>query len=151
VLRVFQQQVARFLPGHKAAAQAVHDAGRLYLLHSCGKLDEIMDDLIDDVKIDAKHSFEDTIEDVRQAKKTYGRRMGLIGGTVLVLSSHGAEQLIVQRVLACKSVADGRKALALASGDRAARAQAGRVLADALRAQRRNQEAHEVESQPWMN
>jgi len=45
----------------------------------------------------------------------------------------------------------GRKALALASGDRAARAQAGRVLADALRAQRRNQEAHEVESQPWMN
>jgi len=45
----------------------------------------------------------------------------------------------------------GRKALALASGDRSARAQAGRVLADALRAQRRNQEAHEIESQPWMN
>lgn len=41
--------------------------------------------------------------------------MGLIGGTVLVLSSHGAEQLIVQRVLACKSVADGRKALALSA------------------------------------
>jgi len=34
---------------------------------------------------------------------------------VLVLSSHGAEQLIVQRVLACKSVADGRKALALSA------------------------------------
>jgi len=45
----------------------------------------------------------------------------------------------------------GRKALALASGDRSARAQAGRVLADALRAQHRNQEAHQVESQPWMN
>src|SRR4051812_2542720 len=29
--------------------------------------------------------------------------MGVIGGTVMVLSSHGAEQLIVQRVLACKS------------------------------------------------
>ena len=41
--------------------------------------------------------------------------MGVIGGTVLVLSSHGAEQLIVQRVLACKSVADGRKALALSA------------------------------------
>ena len=27
-----------------------------------------MDDLIDDVKIDAKHCFEDTIEDVREAK-----------------------------------------------------------------------------------
>ncbi len=41
--------------------------------------------------------------------------MGLIGGTVMVMSSHGAEQLIVQRVLACKTVADGRKALALSA------------------------------------
>src|SRR5437667_3038679 len=39
--------------------------------------------------------------------------MGLIGGTVMVLSSHGAEQLIVQRVLACRTVAVGRKALVL--------------------------------------
>ena len=41
--------------------------------------------------------------------------MGIIGGTFVVLSSHGAEQLIVQRVLACKTVADGRKALALSA------------------------------------
>lgn len=41
--------------------------------------------------------------------------MGVIGGTVLVLSSHGAEQLIVQRVLACKNIADGRKALVLSA------------------------------------
>jgi Na+/proline symporter len=41
--------------------------------------------------------------------------MGVIGGTVVVLSSHGAEQLIVQRVLACGTVADGRKALALSA------------------------------------
>lgn len=41
--------------------------------------------------------------------------MGVIGGTVMVLSSHGAEQLIVQRVLACGSVAEGRKALALSA------------------------------------
>ena len=41
--------------------------------------------------------------------------MGVIGGTFMVMSSHGAEQLIVQRVLACKSVADGRKALILSA------------------------------------
>ena len=41
--------------------------------------------------------------------------MGIIGGTVMVMSSHGAEQLIVQRVLACKNVADGRKALGLSA------------------------------------
>jgi tetratricopeptide (TPR) repeat protein len=43
-----------------------------------------------------------------------------------------------------------RKALALASGDRASQGQAGRVLADALRAQHRNPEALEVERQPFM-
>jgi SSS family solute:Na+ symporter len=41
--------------------------------------------------------------------------MGVIGGTVLVMSSHGAEQLIVQRVLACKNVRDGRRALVLSA------------------------------------
>ena len=45
----------------------------------------------------------------------------------------------------------GRKALALASGDRGTQAQAGRLLADALRAQGRNPEAVEVERQPFMH
>lgn len=44
----------------------------------------------------------------------------------------------------------GRKALALASGDRATQVQSGRLLADSLRAQSRNQEARDVESQPFM-
>jgi solute:Na+ symporter, SSS family len=41
--------------------------------------------------------------------------MGLIGATVMVLSTHGADQLIVQRVLTCKDVKDGRKALVLSA------------------------------------
>src|ERR1700733_4858869 len=41
--------------------------------------------------------------------------MGVIGGTFMVMSSHGAEQLIVQRVLACKTVRDGRRALMLSA------------------------------------
>src|ERR1700719_324227 len=45
----------------------------------------------------------------------------------------------------------GRKALALASGDHGTQAQAGRLVAGALRAQQRNQEAIEVETQPFMN
>jgi tetratricopeptide (TPR) repeat protein len=44
-----------------------------------------------------------------------------------------------------------RKALALASGDRAAQAQSGHLLADALRAQKRNQEAQQVEAAPYMH
>jgi len=45
----------------------------------------------------------------------------------------------------------GRKALALASGNRVTQGQAGQLLADALRAQGRNQEAREVESQSFMH
>ncbi len=37
--------------------------------------------------------------------------MGVIGGTVMVMSSHGADQLIVQRVLSAKNVSEGRKSL----------------------------------------
>jgi uroporphyrinogen decarboxylase len=68
------------LPGHKIMAEMAHQAGKPYLLHSCGNLSIIMDDLINDVKIDAKHSFEDTIEDVRDLKSTIGTRIALLGG-----------------------------------------------------------------------
>jgi tetratricopeptide (TPR) repeat protein len=44
----------------------------------------------------------------------------------------------------------GRKALALASGDRGTQKQAGQLLVDALRAQQRNQEAHDLEAQAFM-
>ncbi|MEW6305893.1 MAG: hypothetical protein AB1705_20655 [Verrucomicrobiota bacterium] len=47
--------------------------------------------------------------------KPFNIWMGIIGATFLVMSSHGADQLIVQRVLTCGSVADGRKALALSA------------------------------------
>jgi len=35
----------------------------------------------------------------------------VIGGAIFTMASHGADQLIVQRFLSCRSVADGRKAL----------------------------------------
>jgi SSS family transporter len=45
----------------------------------------------------------------------YNIWMGVIGATVMVMSTHGADQLIVQRVLSCGSVSEGRKALALSA------------------------------------
>ncbi len=48
-------------------------------------------------------------------EKPFNLWMGLIGGTVFVMSSHGADQLIVQRVLTCRNVAEGRKALLLSA------------------------------------
>jgi len=86
------------LPGHKTMAEIVHNAGRPYMLHSCGNLSDIIDDLIDDVKIDAKHSFEDTIEDVRKVKHTYGRRIGILGGIDVDFLCRSDEAAIRQRV-----------------------------------------------------
>jgi len=37
--------------------------------------------------------------------------MGLFGATLFVLFTHGIDQLVAQRVLACRNIADGRKAL----------------------------------------
>ena len=68
------------LPWHKKLSLLAHDNNHLYLLHSCGNLESIMEDLIDDVKIDGKHSFEDEILPVNDFKKKYGSRVGILGG-----------------------------------------------------------------------
>lgn len=41
----------------------------------------------------------------------YAFLTAVAGGAIFTMASHGADQLIVQRFLACRSVADGRKAL----------------------------------------
>jgi len=68
------------LPWHKRFAKLAHDNGLLYILHSCGYCDSIMEDLIEDVKIDGKHSFEDVIMPVTEFKKRYGDRIAVLGG-----------------------------------------------------------------------
>ena len=86
------------LSGHKALAEMSHAVGRPYLLHSCGNLKDIMDDLLDDVQIDAKHSFEDTIEDVCEVKRTYGRRVALLGGIDVDFLCRADEAAVRDRV-----------------------------------------------------
>jgi uroporphyrinogen decarboxylase len=86
------------LPWHKKYAELAHTKGRFFMLHSCGHVEAITADLIDDVKIDAKHSFEDTIEDVREAKRTYGRRIALLGGIDVDFLCRADENSIRRRV-----------------------------------------------------
>ena len=68
------------LPWHKKAAELAHSHNLLYLLHSCGNLEQIMEELITDIKIDARHSFEDLIMPVAAFKQLYGDRIGVLGG-----------------------------------------------------------------------
>lgn len=67
-------------PWHKKLAELAHDNGLVYILHSCGQLEEVMEDFIEDVKIDAKHSYEDQIMPVTEFKRKYGHRIATLGG-----------------------------------------------------------------------
>jgi uroporphyrinogen decarboxylase len=88
------------LPWHKKIAGVAHDAGKLYLLHSCGNLEQIMPDLCDDVKIDARHSYEDTIERVESVKRRWGHKVAVIGGIDVDFLCRSDEKAVRKRVRA---------------------------------------------------
>jgi uroporphyrinogen decarboxylase len=85
------------LPGHKVLADLSHAAGRAYILHSCGKLDSIMDDLIYNVRIDGKHSYEDVITPPEQAKNLWGEHISILGGLDLDFLCRHDENSVRQR------------------------------------------------------
>jgi len=87
-----------FLTGHKELAKVAHETHRPCILHACGNLHSIIDDLIDDVQIDGKHSYEDTIEDVREVKQGYGQRIALLGGIDVDFLCRSDAQAIRKRV-----------------------------------------------------
>jgi uroporphyrinogen decarboxylase len=93
-----EDMIELVLKPHARICAMSHAAGRPYLLHTCGNMAAIMDYLIDEVRMDAKHSFEDTIEDVRDVKKTYGRRTGIIGGIDVDFLCRSGEKEIRKRV-----------------------------------------------------
>ncbi len=67
-------------PWHKKIVNAIHNAGKPAILHSCGQLKDVMDDVIDDMNYDAKHSFEDQITPVEEVIDLWGDRIAILGG-----------------------------------------------------------------------
>ncbi len=70
---------AHILPQHKRIIDLVHNAGKRFLLHSCGNIFDVMDDFIA-IGIDAKHSNEDQIAPFKKWIELYSDRIGLFGG-----------------------------------------------------------------------
>ena len=68
------------LPWHKKLAGLAHQRKLVYLLHTCGNLEQIIGELIDDVQIDGRHSFEDEGNPVVDFKRKYGNRTAVLGG-----------------------------------------------------------------------
>jgi len=86
----------------KGIATQAHETGRPYYIHSCCKVDELMEDFIDDVGIDAKHSFQDNVLCIVEYKKRWGHRVGLLGGVDvdrLTSDAHDDLRLYVRRII----------------------------------------------------
>jgi uroporphyrinogen decarboxylase len=78
------------IPRYKPIIGLIHQAGKPFLLHSCGCIFNVMEDLIA-AGIDAKHSNEDVIAPYSRWIDDYGGRIGNFGGLdtdVLCASSH---------------------------------------------------------------
>ncbi len=67
------------IPCYKHIIDLVHSYQKPFLLHSCGKIFDVMDDLIA-AGIDAKHSNEDQIAKFPVWVERYGNKIGNFGG-----------------------------------------------------------------------
>lgn len=67
------------LPQYQRVIDLVHNSGKKFLLHSCGKIFPLMEDIIN-LGIDAKHSNEDQIAPFTVWIEKYSDRIGLFGG-----------------------------------------------------------------------
>lgn len=85
------------IPRHKRIADACHQHGKPFLLHSCGNVTALMDDLIDVVGIDAKHSFEDKIMPVEECYARWGDRISILGGVDMDILGRGSEEEVRAR------------------------------------------------------
>lgn len=74
------QDIRRYiLPGYQKIVDLVHKSGRPFLLHSCGKIFDVMEDILA-TGIDGKHSNEDSIAPFHEWVARYGDRICNLGG-----------------------------------------------------------------------
>ncbi|OGP57031.1 MAG: hypothetical protein A2V67_00570 [Deltaproteobacteria bacterium RBG_13_61_14] len=86
----------KFLPRTKEIVDLTHEAGGVFVLHSCGNMYAVMDDIIE-IGVDAKHSFEDKIMPVEEAHEKWGDRIGIIGGVEMDVIAQGTEEQVRTR------------------------------------------------------
>lgn len=102
---------------HEEIAATIHSAGKPAILHSCGKLDEVMDDVIDDMKFDAKHSFEDVIMPIEEAYEVWSDRIAILGGIDVDFICRSRPEQIRERCKEMLAKAEKKGGYALGTGN----------------------------------
>jgi uroporphyrinogen decarboxylase len=84
-------------PWYRQIVATAHRAGKPAILHSCGKIDAVMNDVIDDMQFDGKHSFEDNIQPVEAAYQQYHDRIAIFGGIDVDFICRSSPEQIYER------------------------------------------------------
>lgn len=105
------------IPWHREIAATIHQAGKPAILHSCGRLDEVMADIIEDIGYDGKHSYEDTIMPVEDAYEKYVGQIAVLGGIDLDFVCRSTPEAIKKRSRAMLERSANRGGYALGTGN----------------------------------
>jgi uroporphyrinogen decarboxylase len=105
------------LPWHARFAAMTHAKKLPYFLHSCGRVDAVMEDLISVVGIDGKHSFEDGIVPVQDFQARYGGRIAVLGGIDLNILAGGSPDDVRRQTHRLVTTCGARGRYAVSSGN----------------------------------
>ena len=105
------------LPRYKPIVDLVHSYNKPFLLHSCGKIFDVMEDLIEKVGIDAKHSNEDQITPFPVWVEKYGDRIGNFGGADVDMVCHCSKQELKEYILDVIAKSKGHGGFAFGTGN----------------------------------
>lgn len=97
----------------------VHAKGKPFLLHSCGSIFGVMEEIIG-AGINAKHSNEDSIAPFSTWVEQYGERIGNFGGVDMNVLCTEDEQTIRTYVSDVLDYCDGKRGIAIGSGNQIA-------------------------------
>lgn len=105
------------IPVYQRIISRVHQENKPFLLHSCGRIFDVMEDLIGTAKIDAKHSNEDQIAHFTQWVERYGDRIGNFGGIDTDVLCRYSPEYIREYILDCLDKVKGHGGIAFSSGN----------------------------------
>lgn len=100
------------LPWHDQIVQTIHAAGKPAILHSCGRLDTVMDDIVDGLHYDGKHSYEDAITPVEQMYERWSDKIAIMGGIDVDFVIRSAPEDVTRR---CKAMLEADRRIAAAT------------------------------------
>jgi len=109
--------IEHIIPAYRRISDLVHEAGKPFLLHSCGNLFGVFDEIIDGAAIDSKHSNEDQIAHFTVWVERYGNRIGNFGGIDTDVLCRKDPEYIRAYVLDCLEKVKDAGGIAFASGN----------------------------------